>query len=440
MSISEIYHRFLECCSLSTDSRKINQDCMYVALKGENFDGNKFALDSLNKGAKYAVVDDNTVAVDDRFIVVKDGLKALQDLALYHRNQFNIPIIGITGSNGKTTTKELMHSVLREKYNVLATVGNYNNHIGVPLTLFKLTENHEIAIVEMGASKQGDIKELCDIANPNYGIITNIGKAHLETMGGLEGVLKTKTELFDHIRTNGGQLMVHSCDKLLMQNAGNEDAFYYGALETDNVQGRVVREGDLISIQWKRKETEGSLNDAPIVKTNLTGTYNLPNIMAAVATGVMFDLTDEQIAQGLSSYVPSNNRSEIRKSNGNTYILDAYNANPSSMEVAITNLVSSGSKQQSVILGEMLELGDTSYQEHHSLCARLQTLNLKTVCLVGKEFLTCKDDFAFNFFENVDKLNEWLTAHQPFENETVLIKGSRGNKLEKAADLLLNRG
>lgn len=440
MTISEIYQRFLECSSLSTDSRKINQDCMYVALKGENFDGNKFALESLEKGAKYAIVDDASVAIDERLILVEDGLKALQDLALFHRNQYNIPVIGITGSNGKTTTKELMYSVLKERYNVLATVGNYNNHIGVPLTLFELNKNHEIAIIEMGASKQGDIKELCEIANPNYGLITNIGKAHLETMGGLEGVLKTKTELFDHIRANGGKLMVHSCDKLLMQNAGNEDAFYYGAIETDDVQGRIIRDGNFISVQWKRKQTIGSIDDATIVKTNLTGTYNLPNIMAAVATGIMFDLTDDQIAQGLSSYQPANNRSEVRKRDGNTYILDAYNANPSSMEVAITNLLSSDAENQSVILGEMLELGDTSYQEHHSICKRLQTLNLKTVCLVGKEFLTCKGEFDFNFFENVDKLNEWLKQNQPFENETILIKGSRGNKLEKAADLLLNRG
>lgn len=409
---------------------------MYIALKGETFDGNKFAIDSIRKGAKFAVVDDDSIPDSDGIIKVKDGLNALQHLSSYHRHQFDIPVIGITGSNGKTTTKELMHSVLSQKFEVLATAGNFNNHIGVPLTLFGLSAEHQIAIIEMGASKQGDIKELCDIADPNYALITNIGKAHLETMGGIQGVLKTKTELFDHIRNHGGELLVHSCDKLLAENTSSDKKFLYGALPSDNVQGRIVREGNLVSVQWKRKETEGSLDDAPVVKTNLTGTYNLPNIMAAIATGIVFGLTDDEIAKGISTYEPSNNRSEIRKKGTNTFILDAYNANPSSMEVAINNLVSSDGLNHSVILGEMLEVGSTSRDEHRSICERLQSLNMKTICLVGAEFTQFNNQFEFNFFENVDELNEWLQDH-PFENETVLIKGSRGNKLEKAAELLL---
>ena len=409
---------------------------MYIALRGETFDGNKFALDSLEKGAKFAVVDDPTILDQDGIIKVSNGLKTLQDLSSYHRHQFEIPVIGITGSNGKTTTKELMHAVLSQKFNVLATSGNFNNHIGVPLTLFRLNPEHEIAIIEMGASAQGDIKELCDIADPNYALITNIGKAHLETMGGLEGVLKTKTELFDHIRIHGGKLLVHSCDKLLMQNASSDASFLYGALPTDDVQGQIVRDGNLVSVQWKRKVNEGTLDDAPIVKTNLTGTYNLPNIMAAVATGIVFGLTDAEIAKGLSSYEPSNNRSEVRKKGTNTFILDAYNANPSSMEVAINNLVGSVGENHAVILGEMLEVGPTSAEEHRNICERLVSLKMKTVCLVGKEFNHFKNDFPFQFFENVEQLNEWLKDH-PFDNETVLIKGSRGNKLEKAAELLL---
>lgn len=409
---------------------------MYIALKGDTFDGNKFALESLEKGAKYAVVDDFSVPNKNGVIKVKDGLKALQDLSSYHRHEFDIPIIGITGSNGKTTTKELMHAVLSQKFNVVATSGNFNNQIGVPLTLFRLQENHEIAIIEMGASKQGDIKELCDIADPDHGLITNIGKAHIETMGGIEGVLKTKTELFDHIRNRKGNLLIHSCDKLLMENAGNDAGFFYGALPSDDVQGHVVRDGNFISVQWKRKDTEGTLDDSPIVKTNLTGTYNLPNIMAAVATGIVFGLTDEEIATGISSYEPSNNRSEIRKKGSNTFILDAYNANPSSMEVAITNLMGMDAVNHSVILGEMLELGDISEAEHREVCNRLKTLQLKNVYLVGNDFSQLKKDYQFNFFENVDELNNWLKGH-PFENETVLIKGSRGNKLEKAAELLL---
>ena len=408
-----------------------------MALKGESFDGNSFAIESLSKGAKFAVVDDHSINDQEGIIKVKNGLQTLQSLASYHRHQFNIPFIGITGSNGKTTTKELMHAVLNQKYNVLATSGNFNNHIGVPLTLFRLNNEHKLAIIEMGASKQGDIQELCEIADPNYALITNIGKAHLETMGGIEGVLKTKTELFDHIRIHGGELLVHSCDKLLLENTSNDTRFLYGALPTDNVQGRVVRNGNLISVQWKRNEFAGTLDDAPVVKTNLTGTYNLPNIMAAVATGIVFGLTDEQIAAGISGYEASNNRSEVRKKGTNTFILDAYNANPSSMDVAINNLVGSDGESHSVILGEMLEVGSTSNEEHHSICQRLQSLNLKTVCLVGSEFTKFNEEFDFNFFNNVDELNDWLQTN-PFENETVLIKGSRGNKLEKAAERLLS--
>lgn len=409
---------------------------MYVALKGEIFDGNTFAVEALKKGASYSISDDKTIHAQEGLILVEDGLKTLQELSSYHRHQFDIPVIGITGSNGKTTTKELMLAVLEQKFNVLATAGNFNNHIGVPLTVFGLQAEHEIAIIEMGASRQGEIKELCDIADPNYGLITNIGKAHLETMGGIEGVLKTKTEIYDHIRSNGGKLMVHTCDKPLVDASEGLEPLYYGALPTDDVQGRIVRDGNFVSVQWKRKNASQTIDDSPIVKTSLTGTYNLPNIMAAVATGIMFGLTDDEIANGISNYEPSNNRSEVRKKGTNTFILDAYNANPSSMEVALNNLVGSDAEYHSVILGEMLEVGSTSAAEHKAICERIQTLNLKTVCLVGKEFAQFKNEFPFNFFDKVDDLNEWIGSHS-FENETILIKGSRGNRLEKAAELLL---
>lgn len=436
MEISELYALYTQHPTICTDSRKITPGCIYFSLKGETFDGNSFAVEALEKGAAYSITDNFSLPDTDGLIKVADGLKALQDLASYHRQQFEIPVIGITGSNGKTTTKELMFSVLREKFNVLATVGNFNNHIGVPLTLFNLEPTHEIAIMEMGASRQGEIRELCEIADPNYALITNIGKAHLETMGGLEGVLKTKTELFDHVATKQGNLLVHSCDRLVVEYVDGRKAFYYGALPTDDVQGRIVRDGNFVSVQWKRKVDAEPIADAPIVKTNLTGTYNLPNIMAAVATGIVFGLTDEEIAKGISGYVPSNNRSEVKKKGTNTFILDAYNANPSSMDVAITNLISSDGERHSVILGEMLEVGPTSAEEHRNVCSRLQLLKLNTVCLVGKEFQSFKNEFPFHFFLNVDELNEWLNTH-PFENETVLIKGSRGNRLEKAAELLL---
>ena len=437
MEITKLYELFKAHPIICTDSRKVTKGCIYFSLKGESFDGNAFAIEALENGAAYSVADDQNLPDTNGLIKVNDGLQTLQALSSYHRHQFDIPVIGITGSNGKTTTKELMLSVLRQKFNVLATVGNFNNHIGVPLTLFGLKPEHEVAIIEMGASKQGDIKELCDIANPNYALITNIGKAHLETMGGLEGVLKTKTELFDHIRINGGELLVHSCDKLLVENVNGKKAFYYGALPTDDLQGRIVRDGNFVSVQWKRKVDDASIDEKPVVKTNLTGTYNLPNIMAAVGTGVVFGLSDEEIAKGISEYEPSNNRSEVKKKGSNTFILDAYNANPSSMDVAITNLISSDGDRHSVILGEMLEVGPTSAEEHKNICVRLQTLRLKMVCLVGKEFLQFKGEFPFNFFLSVDELNEWLKSNS-FENETILIKGSRGNKLEKAAELLLS--
>lgn len=437
MEIAKLYELYRKHPVICTDSRKITEGCIYISLKGETFDGNSFALEALEKGAAYSIIDSEALPNTDKLLKVDDGLKTLQDLAAYHRHQFEIPVIGVTGSNGKTTTKELMLSVLSEKYNVLATVGNFNNHIGVPLTLFNLRQDHDIAIIEMGASQQGEIKELCDIANPNYALITNIGKAHLETMGGLPGVLKTKTELFDYIRSNGGELLVHSCDKLLAENVNGKEAFFYGALPTDNVQGRIVRDGNYVSVQWKRKEDKRLIDDVPVVKTALTGVYNLPNIMAAVATGIVFGLSDEEIARGISGYEPSNNRSEVKQKGSNTFILDAYNANPSSMDVAITNLISSDGESHSVILGEMLEVGPTSATEHKNICMRLAMLNLDTVCVVGKEFLRFKENFPFNFFKNVDELNGWLKNH-PFENQTVLIKGSRGNKLEKAAELLLS--
>ncbi len=437
MEIAKLYDLYQQSEGICTDSRKIFEGCMYVSLKGENFDGNTFALEALEKGAAFAITDNTELPEKNGLIKVSNGLETLQELSSFHRHQFKIPVIGITGSNGKTTTKELMLSVLEQKFSVLATVGNFNNHIGVPLTLFNLTSKHEVAIIEMGASAQGEIKELCQIAAPNYGLITNIGKAHLETMGGIDGVLKTKTELFDHIRSNTGKLLVHSCDKLLMANTRNDDTFTYGALPTDDVQGRIVRDGNYVSIQWKRKGADTLFDSAPIIKTNLTGAYNLPNIMAAVATGIVFGLTDKEIADGISSYNPSNNRSEVRTVGTNTFILDAYNANPSSMEVAINNLIGTTAKNHSVILGEMLEVGPSSFDEHKTICERLTNLKMKTVCLVGSEFLQFKDEYPFHFFDNVGELVQWLKNHT-FQNETVLIKGSRGNKLEKAAEFLLS--
>lgn len=435
MNISRIYSLFTKHPVLCTDSRKVVPGCIYLALKGENFDGNRFAASALNKGAVYAIVDDAAVVRDERFILVESGLKALQALAREHRDHFSIPVIGITGSNGKTTTKELMQAVLSQRFEVLATKGNLNNHIGVPLTLFELQAQHEIAIIEMGASHPGDIEELCGITDPDFGLITNVGKAHMETMDGLEGVLKTKTELYRHVAARGGMLFVHSCDHALVDAAKGVRSMSYGALPTDDLSGRIVRSGNFVSVQWRRG-AHVDWDSVAVVPTNLTGTYNLPNVMAAVAVGIHFGLTDAQIAAGLSGYEPSNSRSEVRQAGSNLLILDAYNANPSSMEVAINNLMAMDGERKSVILGEMLEVGPTSAEEHRAVCERLRHLGLVNVCLVGSAFYAMKNDFPFLFFEQVDALNVWLNQH-PLHNEVVLIKGSRGNKLEKAGDLLL---
>lgn len=436
MDIKRIYQVFKQYPVICTDSRKVTTGCIYVALKGGNFDGNTFAEASLNAGAAYAIVDDPTIVKDDRYILVNDGLQALQQLAREHRDQFSIPVIGITGSNGKTTTKELMHAVLSKRYNVLATKGNLNNHIGVPLTLLELKEEHQLAIIEMGASKQGDIEELCEIADPEFGLITNIGKAHMETMGGIEGVLKTKTELYRHVARKGGMLFVHSCDHRLTAAAEGIRQMSYGALPTDDVSGRIVRDGHLVSVQW-RTVKQADWDERPVVSTRLTGTYNLPNIMASVALGVHFGLSEAEIAAGISGYEPTNSRSEVRRAGSNLLILDAYNANPSSMEVAINNLMAMDGERRSVILGEMLEVGPTSADEHLAVCERIAGLGLVTVCLVGKEFFSFRERFpTFHFFEHVDTLLTWLSAHE-LKDEVILIKGSRGNRLEKAGEHLL---
>lgn len=438
MDINSIYSLFLKHPAICTDSRKVTPGCVYVALKGDSFDGNAFAKASIEAGAAYAIVDDAKVATDERFILVGNGLRTLQQLAREHRDHFSIPVIGVTGSNGKTTTKELMNAVLSQRFNVLATKGNLNNHIGVPLTLLGLTGVHDIAIIEMGASHPKDIEELCDIADPDYGLITNVGKAHMEGMGGLDGVLRTKTELYRHVAARGGTLFLHSSDDNLLKAAQGVRTVSYGALPTDDVIGRIVPNGNFVVVQWRRS-IELNWDLVPMVPTHLTGTYNLPNIMAAVAVGVHFGLTDIEIARGLTGFEPSNSRSEVRRAGTNLLILDAYNANPSSMEVAINNLMSMDGQRKSVILGEMLEVGPTSADEHLAICQRIATLGLTTVCLVGREFFAFKGDFPFNFFENVDSLVQWLPSHRS-QDEVVLIKGSRGNHLEKAGEWLLNGG
>ncbi|MCG3167364.1 MAG: UDP-N-acetylmuramoyl-tripeptide--D-alanyl-D-alanine ligase [Bacteroidia bacterium] len=430
-SISELYQLFLQHPVVCTDTRNIIPGSIFFALKGENFNANNFAAEALEKGCLYAVIDETQFAKGEKFLLVDDVLKALQNLAAYHRKQLNTPVIGITGTNGKTTTKELINSVLKEKYKCFATKGNLNNHIGVPLSLLSLTKEHEVAVIEMGASKPGDIEELCNIAFPDYGIITNIGRAHLEGMGGVEGVLKTKTELFRHIKSNGKLLFVNADDDLLIKHAGGFEQFTYGKSPSADVIGKLVSsEGELV-VNWKIKT---NLLETTVA-THLPGSYNFPNIMAAICIGTYFGLSADQIKKGVESYTPTNNRSQIVKSGSNTILMDAYNANPSSVEAALENFGKIKADNKIVILGEMLELGETSPHEHAHILQLVEKMKPTKAFFTGNNYMTLREKFPGHFyFKDVLELLEFLKKN-PIQNSQILIKGSRGNKLEKLSEV-----
>lgn len=426
MTIQELHTLFLQYPKLSTDTRAININSLFFALKGDNFNGNKFAKEAIEKGAKFAVISDSKYKLSESYIVVEDALKTLQALAKYHRDQLNIPIIGITGSNGKTTTKELIKRTLSQKYKTFATHGNLNNNIGVPLSLLSINEKHEIAIIEMGANHQKEIDFLANICNPNCGLITNIGKAHLEGFGGIEGVEKGKVELFQNLSSRNKQVFINVDDVRLKNYVEKLKAITYG---TNNCEykGEIISNSPFLSINVKYKKNEFEVN------SNLIGTYNFSNILSAVVIGDYFDVSPVEIKKGIENYFPKNNRSQLVYQGSNKIIMDAYNANPSSMAEAIKNLVKSKAENKYFVLGDMLELGGESEFEHKNIVEILQKENLKGI-LVGKEFMNYNTS-EYLVFETNQEAKDYLKENKK-ENTLYLIKGSRGIKLETVQEVL----
>ena len=420
--VEQVYNAFLSCDQkVTTDTRNIGKNDLFFALKGPNFNGNKFAKKALELGAKYAVIDEKEYFIEGKTFLVENVLETLQSLARFHREKINIPVVAITGTNGKTTTKELLGAVLTSQYNILITKGNLNNHIGVPLTILQLNKEHEIAVIEMGASKIGDIKELVEIALPNYGIITNIGKAHLEGFGDVETIKKTKFELYDFIIENKGAVVVNNEDELLTSYIPKDiEKFTYGFSKAD-VTGKVVRQTPTLEVELSIEE-----NAPNMVKTNLLGAYNQNNILAAACVGKLFKVSKENIEQSIANYSPTNNRSQLVKTSKNTVIADCYNANPTSTMESLISFNQIESSQKLVILGDMLELGSSSEVEHQAIVDYLESNSLKAI-LVG----TCyqKTKSGFTTFKDTLELIPFLKQNG-LENSLVLLKGSRGIKLE----------
>lgn len=417
MLTSELYKYFKESSSVSTDTRLIKKGSIFFALKGENFDGNKFAEEAINNGASYAIIDDHSLN-NPKFIKVKNALKSLQDLSNFHRSKFlKTKIIALTGSNGKTTTKELISEVLKKKYRIISTIGNLNNHIGVPLTLLRIKSDTEIAIVEMGANHLNEIKFLTELINPDFGLITNFGKAHLEGFGSIEGVIKGKSELFDFLINNNKKAFINNDDPVQNQFVGNKISF--SSEGKSNYIFKEVKETDYAGLNYKNF----------VVDSKLTGNYNYLNIAFATSIGLYFNISLEKIKEAISNYTPSNNRSQIIEKNNKSIILDAYNANPSSMISALNSLIKKQGKK-SIILGDMFELGNQSEKEHHDLIDFCVKNNFENIFLIGNEFFKQKDKFQIPFFyKTKDELNNHIKKF-PITSKYVLIKGSRGMKME----------
>lgn len=421
---------FYKCSSVSTDTRKISENTLFIALKGENFDGNKYAEQAIEKGAKYAIVDDEAIANAETIFYVKDTLIFLQKLARHHRDTFDIPVIAITGTNGKTTTKELVAAVLVKKYKVLFTTGNLNNHIGVPLTLLQLNEDHNLAIIEMGASKLGDIKELTDIAHPTHGIITNIGHAHIEGFGCAENILKTKTELYTAIKENKGHLFFNGDDDILKNKLpASCPTSTYGTQEEFDIYGNVVKLSPMLSFKWKTKE-----NTSQTVTTQIIGKYNFYNMLAAICIGKLFEVDEQDINTALEEYKPSNNRSQLETTTHNTVILDAYNANPTSVKSALENFAEIDADNKMFVLGDMLELGKNTNSYHQEVIQLSKELNLQGM-FVGSIFSSLAKDNDILAFDSTIKAMEFLSTALPKDN-LILLKGSRGIGLEKLIEIL----
>lgn len=424
MNAEELYAIYKAHPIVTTDSRNCPEDSIFFALKGATFDGNEFAVQALEKGCAFAVVDNPDVAKrDERLILVPDVLTALQELAAYHRQAWGGPVLQITGTNGKTTTKELISSVLSEGKRVLFTDGNFNNHIGVPLTLLRIRpEEHDIAVIETGANHPGEIADLCRIVQADWGIITNVGRAHLEGFGSIEGVMQTKGELYDDLRKRDKQIFLNAMDDDLLQMAQHR-GFTMQKNALPYVEGRVSGITPYVEIQW-RADVDEPWNT---VRTNLIGAYNISNLRAAVTIGLYFGITPEQINHALATYRPTNSRSELRLAGTNHLIVDAYNANPSSMAAALTNFTFMDGAHKMVILGDMRELGAESLKEHKRIVKQLQTMELERIWLVGSEFEKAAVA-GMRVFKDVEAVKEAL-KEEPITDSTILIKGSNSTKL-----------
>ena len=448
MDIKELYELYKQHPCITTDSRDCPEGSIFLALKGEKFDGNQYALQALEKGCAYAIVSEefpsSREGQEDRLIVVNDTLQTFKDLAREHRRQFDIPVVGITGTNGKTTTKELIAAVLQTHYNVLYTEGNFNNDVGVPKTLFRLTKEHEIAVIEMGASHPGDIKTLVETAEPTCGLITNVGRAHLQGFGSFEGVIKTKCELYDFLRTReDGLIFINADNEYLMDQIGDDEDIWITPYSTspDNqyacISGEVIECNPFLKFRWREPlmtlEEEGRSTKWHKVQTHLIGAYNIDNLLAAISVGINFGVERKKICEALENYVPSNNRSQMTITEKNHLIVDAYNANPTSMQAALENFSLIQADKKMAILGQMGELGTESDKEHRQMVNYLEQAGYDEVWLVGDNFkdIPC----AFRKFHDVEEVKAAILEHSP-EGYYILIKGSNSNKLFQLPELL----
>lgn len=428
MEISELYKIFKRYPEISTDTRNSPKDSIFFALKGANFNGNKYAQQAIDSGCSYAVVDEAEYATQPNIILVNDTLETLQKLANHHRRQFKTPILAITGTNGKTTTKELITAVLSEEYKVLSTQGNLNNHIGVPLTLLRLKKEHEIAIIEMGANHIGEIKALMEIAEPNYGLITNIGHAHIEGFGSYANIVKAKGELYDYIRgTKDGKIFINYDNSLLREMAEGITSIYYGFKDDLFVSGKVVSLRPYLEFAWKF----GNKNHK--IKTKLIGEYNLTNALAAITVGKYLGVKADLICKAIEAYEPTNNRSQLKETKKNMLIIDAYNANPTSMHAALENFDHMDVNHKVLILGDMKELGPDTDMEHQKVADYISNHDFERVIFVGENFSRIKTNYPR--FTDLDGLKKYLIEH-PIKDSYILLKGSRGMQLEKCVDFL----
>jgi len=426
-STEKIYRLFTRFPSVSTDSRKIETDSIFFALKGENFNGNKFANEALTKGAVFSIIDEEEYVTSSKTILVDDVLKTLSELATLHRRKLSVPILAITGTNGKTTTKELVSAVLSQKFNVSYTQGNLNNHIGVPLSMLKMNSKTEFGVIEMGANHPGEIAQLCKIAEPDFGIITNIGKAHLEGFGSIEGVIKTKSELFNYLKEHKGKFFYNQENPILKEIVGKYSSTITFGTKEGSLRGELLNSPPFVNVKVNFKKGILYLN------TNLIGNYNFENVMAAACIGNYFEIDPLKIQKALKDYQPQNSRSQLIKKGNLKIIMDAYNANPTSMRASVKSFLADNTGDNYLVLGDMLELGTYSKQEHKAILELIYELKPKDVFLVGSAFFQFNREYDFNFFTSVLELNSFLEK-KSIKNGNVLIKGSRGIKLEKTLE------